>query len=86
MSPSTLDRTFSYATNGINGSKIPAPEICQARAVQAYHSDSSQQRPGKVETEFLIVGAGPAGASLACFMASYGKQYIVVRLCRMLTR
>ena len=24
------------------------------------------------ETEFLIVGAGPAGASLACFLTSYG--------------
>jgi ribulose 1,5-bisphosphate synthetase/thiazole synthase len=24
------------------------------------------------ETEFLIVGAGPAGASLACFLASHG--------------
>jgi hypothetical protein len=26
-----------------------------------------------VDTEFLIVGAGPAGASLACFLGSYGK-------------
>jgi hypothetical protein len=24
------------------------------------------------ETEFLIAGAGPAGASLACFLTSYG--------------
>lgn len=24
------------------------------------------------ETEFLIVGAGPAGAALACFLSSYG--------------
>ena len=28
---------------------------------------------GLVETEFLIVGAGPAGASLACFLTMYGK-------------
>lgn len=26
------------------------------------------------ETEFLIVGAGPAGASLACFLTSYGTS------------
>ena len=25
-----------------------------------------------IETDLLIVGAGPAGASLACFLASYG--------------
>ena len=26
-----------------------------------------------VETDFLIAGAGPAGASLACFLTSYGE-------------
>ncbi len=26
------------------------------------------------ETDLLIVGAGPAGASLACFLAEYGKH------------
>ncbi|KAL1980673.1 hypothetical protein VTN96DRAFT_3653 [Rasamsonia emersonii] len=31
-----------------------------------------------VETEFLIVGAGPAGASLACFLASYGLKGIMI--------
>jgi thioredoxin reductase len=25
-----------------------------------------------IETDLLIVGAGPAGAALACFLASYG--------------
>jgi len=25
-----------------------------------------------VETDLLIIGAGPAGLSLACFLASYG--------------
>lgn len=24
-------------------------------------------------TDLLIIGAGPAGASLACFLAEYGK-------------
>ena len=27
-----------------------------------------------VETEFLIAGAGPAGAALACFLTSYGRR------------
>ncbi|KAL3459474.1 FAD binding domain-containing protein [Aspergillus heterothallicus] len=31
-----------------------------------------------VETEFLIVGAGPAGASLACFLSSYGLKGIMI--------
>lgn len=26
-----------------------------------------------LDTDFLIVGCGPAGASLACFLSSYGK-------------
>lgn len=26
-----------------------------------------------LETDMLIIGAGPAGASLACFLASYGS-------------
>ncbi|KAM4064898.1 FAD binding domain-containing protein [Hirsutella rhossiliensis] len=33
--------------------------------------------PG-IDTEFLIVGSGPAGASLACFLASYGLKGIVI--------
>ncbi|KAK3988995.1 FAD binding domain-containing protein [Cladorrhinum sp. PSN332] len=31
-----------------------------------------------IETDFLIVGAGPAGASLACFLASYGLKGTVI--------
>ncbi|KAL4748419.1 hypothetical protein BDW72DRAFT_195796 [Aspergillus terricola var. indicus] len=31
-----------------------------------------------VETEFLIAGAGPAGAALACFLTSYGLRGIMV--------
>lgn len=38
---------------------------------------SSTENAGPVETEFLIVGAGPAGASLACFLTSYGKLAIL---------
>lgn len=40
----------------------------------AMDTNSSAAHEGvSLETEFLIVGAGPAGASLACFLASYGK-------------
>ncbi|KAL1838135.1 hypothetical protein VTJ49DRAFT_3014 [Mycothermus thermophilus] len=31
-----------------------------------------------VKTDLLIVGAGPAGASLACFLASYGRTGIII--------
>ncbi|POR38183.1 Uncharacterized protein TPAR_01612 [Tolypocladium paradoxum] len=31
-----------------------------------------------VDTDFLIVGCGPAGASLACFLSSYGLKGIMV--------
>lgn len=29
-----------------------------------------------VDTDFLIVGAGPAGASLGCFLGKYGKALV----------
>lgn len=40
-------------------------------------SDSSKTINGNhdaaLETEFLVVGAGPAGAGLACFLTSHGE-------------
>lgn len=37
-------------------------------------SDGTQAKPASVTTtDVLIIGAGPAGASLACFLASYGE-------------
>lgn len=35
-------------------------------------------KDGPVETTFLIIGAGPAGAALACFLASYGHTGIML--------
>ncbi|KAF2858606.1 hypothetical protein K470DRAFT_283138 [Piedraia hortae CBS 480.64] len=34
--------------------------------------------PPVVETPYLIVGAGPAGAGLACFLASHGLKGIII--------
>ncbi|KAK4216530.1 FAD binding domain-containing protein [Rhypophila decipiens] len=34
--------------------------------------------PNITETGFLVIGAGPAGASLACFLASHGLKGIVI--------
>lgn len=36
-------------------------------------SNSNETPNGIVDTEFLVVGAGPAGAALACFLGSYGE-------------
>jgi NADPH-dependent 2,4-dienoyl-CoA reductase/sulfur reductase-like enzyme len=37
----------------------------------------SNGSPATVVTDLLIVGTGPAGASLACFLASHGKHTLV---------
>lgn len=34
--------------------------------------------PALVETDLLVVGTGPAGASLACFLASHGLKGIMI--------
>lgn len=44
----------------------------------ASHARMSSNESAPIETSFLIVGAGPAGASLASFLASYGLHGIVV--------
>lgn len=36
-----------------------------------------------VDTEFLVIGCGPAGASLACFLTSYGMLGVLIaKSCR----
>lgn len=48
----------SREANGLNGHAMAG----------ASNASSSPD----IETDLLIVGTGPAGASLACFLASYG--------------
>jgi NADPH-dependent 2,4-dienoyl-CoA reductase/sulfur reductase-like enzyme len=50
--------TYPYAEIKHNGQ---APAVLQNGSVN-------------VETDLLIVGAGPAGAALACFLAQNGKS------------
>jgi flavin-dependent dehydrogenase len=39
-------------------------------------NQTAEQSHGQpIETDVLIIGAGPAGASLASFLASYGNSF-----------
>ncbi|OJD27131.1 hypothetical protein ACJ73_01481 [Blastomyces percursus] len=40
--------------------------------------ESHPTRNGAVETDFLVIRAGPAGAALACFLSAYGFKGIMV--------
>jgi hypothetical protein len=44
--------------------------------VNLSNGDGSQKSPAITTTDVLIIGTGPAGASLACFLASYGWFHI----------
>ncbi|KAI6826123.1 hypothetical protein KC332_g8801 [Hortaea werneckii] len=43
-----------------------------------HRGPTSKSEDGALETTFLIVGAGPAGAALACFLAQYGYTGIML--------
>jgi hypothetical protein len=62
----TKKMVLSNTPNGINGT---------SRSYSTTPGYSSESTTPDVETEFLIAGAGPAGASLACFLTSYGIIY-----------
>lgn len=36
----------------------------------------SESAAEPIETEFLIVGTGPAGGALACFLGSHGRRLL----------
>jgi NADPH-dependent 2,4-dienoyl-CoA reductase/sulfur reductase-like enzyme len=53
-----FETTYPYAESK---RKSQAPDVLQNGSVVS------------VETDLLIIGAGPAGAALACFLAQNGK-------------
>lgn len=53
--------------------------------VNGQQNGSSPIEDSQLETTFLIVGAGPAGASLACFLGSHGTNLIHLGLVQVLT-
>jgi hypothetical protein len=56
-----------HSTVDSNGVSDEVPRKLQA---------TSETGDGFTQTDFLIVGCGPAGASLACFLSSYGDYKI----------
>lgn len=40
-----------------------------------WHADRSKNVTATLETDVLVVGTGPAGASLACFLAQNGERW-----------
>lgn len=38
------------------------------------HCNETASQSSSIETDLLIIGAGPAGASLACFLAQHGRH------------
>lgn len=55
--------------NGFGQSQGP---LTNGPPVTAQQSHPHEAKDDVIDTEFLIVGAGPAGAALACFLGSYG--------------
>lgn len=62
------------ARSYMNDQSSDSTKSCRSGDTSSSVSSATAKTPKPVETEFLIVGAGPAGASLACFLASHGKQ------------
>ncbi|KAJ5486580.1 hypothetical protein N7530_000880 [Penicillium desertorum] len=70
--PNTQNTVFEKKPNEVSeniADKIPTT---------AQSTDSDKVEDHGVDTEFLIVGAGPAGAALACFLGSHGLKGIMI--------
>ena len=71
---------FKYsAYGGIIGqnNSVKMDKLFAANGAPASNELSVQKADdGVIETDFLIVGTGPSGGSLACFLASHGGQLI----------
>lgn len=57
---------------------LPLTNILQISHKSSTSMGSITPSPVNLETDFLIVGAGPAGASLACFLASHSLTGILL--------
>lgn len=69
MAPSTSNGIVKSFGTGSN-SRIQQSLHNKTHAGHFY--STLEKGDGMVETEFLVVGAGPAGAALACFLGQYG--------------
>lgn len=73
MSPASIpvsaSNVGSASTNGIHTQSIETP---------AAERNAEVVGGSVIETDFLVVGCGPAGASLSCFLASHGEFGIVI--------
>lgn len=63
----------STATNGegLNGQRANGNHVNGTNGTKMETNGSPVR--SDLDTEYLIVGCGPAGASLACFLASHGN-------------
>ncbi|KAH6868866.1 2,4-dichlorophenol 6-monooxygenase [Thelonectria olida] len=75
MAPFMTPSSDSVGMNGFSESGGPSTNGPPVTA-QQHHPGEAQDNA--IDTEFLIVGAGPAGAALACFLASYGLKGIMI--------
>lgn len=73
MTPSISNGIANDCSNGVSPQVLFPTHANNHNNGNISRPYSSGPDAPAVETEFLIVGAGPAGASLACFLASYGK-------------
>lgn len=72
-----LQQVASILPNSQNTVSQKRPSEVSVNTADEMSSTAQVTNSDKVEdaidTEFLIVGAGPAGAALACFLGSHGK-------------
>ncbi|KND93033.1 2,4-dichlorophenol 6-monooxygenase [Tolypocladium ophioglossoides CBS 100239] len=61
-----------------NGAGDSAWSSTNGSSSAAQQNQSQEAQESVTDTHFLIIGAGPAGAALACFLASYGLEGIMI--------
>lgn len=59
-------------TDSVNPPKTLLQEPTEKGGDKMQTTQDTGDQGGVTDTECLIVGCGPSGASLACFLASYG--------------